>query len=502
MHIYKSEKELEKVILASNKSCMSVKLNLRTEKPEELCVSSILDDITDKISSIDLPDNMHPDLLYGSSILVSTNMNHNDDIFLPEETFAAKDTPINTPFNVEHESSDIIGHIISSKVVDKDGTVLESVLPDQLFNIEVGFVIYKFIHPDLASKIVTLASVDKQFVSMECILGNFDYGLVDEEGNISVVERNESTSFLTKHLRRFGGSGKYENKRLGRVLKDIRFVGMGSVDEPANPDSKFTQFKVLAEKEKSLYESKDNTDIIESENQNNLDNKECLLITAKGNVMKIENLDQALEKIQSLEDEKQTIATDLESVKNEKSTLEQSVVDVTAEKDSAQAELESIKSELEAEKQKVSVAEQEIVQLNETVEAKTSEAESKEQELAEATSKVQEFESAQVLANRVSELEGLGYTVGEDKVDDLKNMSDEVYASTLTWIKSIRKSDQTNDTSDNEDSSNASVDDLDNANVDLDNEIVDGGDSDEDLGDTKVAASLVKVLRAKAKRTS
>lgn len=503
MHIYPSEKEIETLILASNTSNVSAKFSLTTDVPDEKSVASILDDMKQRVSAIDLPEDMHPDLLYGSSILVSTNMNDNDDIFLPEHTFSAKDTPIHTPFNVEHESSDIIGHIISSKVVNSDGDVIDSISSNSdVFDIEVGFVIYQFIYPDIASNIVTLASVGQQFVSMECILTDFDYGLVDDEGNISVVERNEATSFLTKHLRRYGGSGKYENKRLGRVLKGIRFVGMGSVSVPANPDSKFTQFKVLAEKQNSLYESegKHDNDNPEEENSVNINDQECLLITAKGNVMKIENLDQAQEKIQALEDEKAALSEDLDSVKAEKVELEQSVTDVTAERDSAQAELEGVKSELEAEKQKVEVAEQTIEQLNETVEAKSKELEDKDSELTEATSKVEEFESARVLAERVAELESLGFEVSDEKKEDLKNMSDEVYASTVDWIKSIRPDTKPEDN--DESDSKADVEDLDNASPDDNTDVV-GGDSDEEdeSSDLKVAASLVKVLRAKAHRT-
>ena len=77
----------------------------------------------------------------------------------------------------------------------------------------------------------------KWFVSMECLFAGFDYALLDEGGNGKVLARNEDSSFLTKHLRAYGGSGEYENYKIGRSLREISFSGKGLVSKPANPRS-------------------------------------------------------------------------------------------------------------------------------------------------------------------------------------------------------------------------------------------------------------------------
>jgi len=52
-----------------------------------------------------------------------------------------------------------------------------------------------------------------------------------------VLARSEESSFLTKHLRAYGGTGEYEGYKLGRLLKGFYFSGKGLVEKPANPRS-------------------------------------------------------------------------------------------------------------------------------------------------------------------------------------------------------------------------------------------------------------------------
>ena len=40
-----------------------------------------------------------------------------------------------------------------------------------------------------------------------------------------IVPRSEQTSFLTKYLRSYGGSGEYDGARIYRVLRDFTFSG-------------------------------------------------------------------------------------------------------------------------------------------------------------------------------------------------------------------------------------------------------------------------------------
>jgi uncharacterized coiled-coil protein SlyX len=72
---------------------------------------------------------------------------------------------------------------------------------------------------------------------MECLFAGFDYAVIDQAGGSKVIARNEESSFLTKHLRAYGGTGEYEGYKIGRSLRDISFSGKGLVSKPANPRS-------------------------------------------------------------------------------------------------------------------------------------------------------------------------------------------------------------------------------------------------------------------------
>ncbi len=186
------------------------------------------------------------DLYYVQSILVSSSWNKNDDIFAKEEVWAAKNTPEDKPTNLEHNENLIIGHIISNWPIDENGNTIDenvpiSEIPDK-FHIVTGSVIYKaFSNPELrerSAKLIAEIENGTKYVSMECMFGGFDYGLINKtNGSYKILNRSNETAFLTKYLRAYGGKGEYDNYKIGRVLRNITFSGKGYVDKPANPDS-------------------------------------------------------------------------------------------------------------------------------------------------------------------------------------------------------------------------------------------------------------------------
>ena len=185
-----------------------------------------------------------PDLYNVYSILVSTSWNRNDDIFDKEEVWAARNSPVFKPTNLEHDEKQMVGNIIKSWPVDEnfeliDDNIDPSALPD--FHLLVSSVIFKqWQDPDLrdrAQKLIAEIEEGDKFVSMECIFRGFDYGVVDPDGSSHVVARSEETSFLTQHLRAYGGRGVYQDHKVGRVLRNITFSGKGFVARPANPES-------------------------------------------------------------------------------------------------------------------------------------------------------------------------------------------------------------------------------------------------------------------------
>ena len=181
------------------------------------------------------------DLYYIKSILVSTGWNKNDDVFTPEATFAARNTPEDKQFNFMHNENDIIGHITGSYVVDKEGNKVEAEEAPKDFDIISEAVLYNsWTDPENRERmkqIIAEIEEGKWFVSMECLFAGFDYALTDEYGKASILQRNEGSAFLTKHLRAYGGTGEYEGRKIGRSLQNISFSGKGLVSKPANPRS-------------------------------------------------------------------------------------------------------------------------------------------------------------------------------------------------------------------------------------------------------------------------
>lgn len=185
------------------------------------------------------------DLYYMNSVLVSAGWNKNDDVFSNAQLWAARKTPVQKPFNYMHDESDIIGHMTASMVVTPDLKVvpddtLEENIPDK-FDIVTSSVIYKtWSDIDTRMRVAELIQeIDegKWSVSMECVFTDFDYALVTPDGSDKVLARTEESSFLTKHLRAYGGTGEYEGYKLGRLLKGFYFSGKGLVEKPANPRS-------------------------------------------------------------------------------------------------------------------------------------------------------------------------------------------------------------------------------------------------------------------------
>jgi hypothetical protein len=206
-------------------------------------------DILDKI----LAENKDQiDLHYIESILVSTGWNKNDDVFLSEATWSARNTPEDKQFNFMHDENDIIGHITGSYVLDKNGKSVadDEAMPEE-FDIITQAVLYnswtESENKDRMGKIIAEIEEGEWFVSMECLFSGFDYALTNSDGEKKLLARSEDSAFLTKHLRAYGGSGEYEGYKVGRALSNISFSGKGLVSKPANPRSIILNSKSTAQ---------------------------------------------------------------------------------------------------------------------------------------------------------------------------------------------------------------------------------------------------------------
>jgi hypothetical protein len=116
------------------------------------------------------------------------------------------------------------------------------------FHVVTAAVLYKsWSKPDLQEVMDrTLAEIEKGewFVSMECLFKGFDYAVQGTDGSTRTVARSAETAYLTKHLRVYGGTGRYGEYRVGRLLRNVHFSGKGLVRKPANPESIILQEQV------------------------------------------------------------------------------------------------------------------------------------------------------------------------------------------------------------------------------------------------------------------
>jgi hypothetical protein len=269
------------------------------------------------------------DLYYTQSILVTTSWNKNDDIFDKDEVWAAKNTPIHKPTNLEHNEGIIVGHITSNWPITDGGILIDESTPVEnlpnKYHILTGSVIYAgYTEKELkerAEKLIAEIENGTKYVSMECFFKGFDYGLINKNtGEYKILNRNDETAFLTKHLRAYGGFGEYEDHKVGRVLRQITFSGKGFVDKPANPESFiFTKNSIHFDKNISLAETDKEknsnfSDIGVFSNQANLKETDMSL---EKEVVEIKEKIEAMADCKAAVTEAQTLASDLENKNTE-----------------------------------------------------------------------------------------------------------------------------------------------------------------------------------------
>lgn len=367
MKIYENEKHLQ---MQSNTVAYTAEIlqnfKLTDTQRQELAAKA-------NISVENFSEDLYPIL----SLLVSSVWNANDDVFSVEEIWRARHTPKHHPINIEHDQLKVIGNIIDVWPVDDDHKVIsentnEDELPEKIHLINSGVLYTKIADDEFRDTIENLIEEIKageKYVSMEAVFTDFDYVICksDDCSQASVINRNEETSFLTKHLRAYGGKGVYENRKLGRLLKNITFIGKGIVARPANKDSViFNREQVF-----DLSIAKNNTLKIENG---------VILFTAGNTNVEKENMSEeqtkALQKeIDALVAENKGLKAEAEKVKAQKfeqtiAGLETEVKQLTeakevlsqekADLESKAKELESVKSELEAKSTKVQELEVEI----------------------------------------------------------------------------------------------------------------------------------------------
>ena len=294
------------------------------------------------------------DLFYLNSVLVSAGWNKNDDVFGVQALWDARNTPVNKQFNYMHDDTDIIGHMTASIVMDQEGNVVkeENALPEKI-DIVTSAVIYKtWSDPQMRERVQELCEgldAGEWSVSMECIFSDFDYAIVGPDDENRVLARTEESSFLTKHLRAYGGDGEYQGYKIGRLLKGFYFSGKGLVAKPANPRS------IILSKDTNPFDASASVQFVNfltaTENHEMSDNtKQIEDLTAEFEAAKSEITENFESQIAEL-----TSAN--ESLLGEKADLEAKAADLEAQAKEHECECDKKDKELMAMKEKYAAME-------------------------------------------------------------------------------------------------------------------------------------------------
>jgi len=262
-------------------------------------------------------------------------------------------------------------------------------------------------------------------VSMECYFRGFDYGLTNNEtGEFKVVARSEETSYLTKHLRAYGGLGEHEGYKVGRVLRDITFSGKGYVDKPANPDSIILTKKNEEEKNAAFIKA--------GVTEESTSNTETNTMNLEKEIADLQHKVEAMSGCGDAVKEAYTLAS---SLKDRVSELETSLAEEKATNETLASQLSEAQAMSDEEKKK---KEEEMKKMQASVEEL-------EEAVAAYKNKEEEMKKKEAMMKRKASLLDLGIEseVADATVEKFAALDDETFAAMSDLLSvSAKKQDK------------------------------------------------------------
>ena len=371
------------------------------------------------------------DLFFFRSIMATSSVNLNDDGFLAQEMFKARNTPVAKFVNIEHEADacavefgagGIVGTIVNSFMMDRDMVLIDPNIEQApaFFHLGTTNVIWRHLSNEMmrakATLLIKKIQEGSMAVSMESMFTGFDYGLAtyhEEDGtimtdNLEIVERNDETAFMTKHLRSYGGSGEFQGKKLVRMLKGITFTGLGVVSEPANPSSVMLKDEdILKKSEKS---------------------EEVPSVAASSGVYNNDDTSKTESKMTDILESQLKEANDvIAELRKELELAKELSLKVDFEK--AQKELEDAQAAIESKEEVIKTLESAKACMCNQYEEKAAELEAVKKEKEELAAKLAELEKTQVEATRINAFKNKGYdeTEASDIVAKLTSLDNETF---------------------------------------------------------------------------
>ena len=412
--IFKAEREAGLAIAIQTQAAIAFDLDI--EPLEGFCEFTEAQELIPKHVLAKAGDGKaaHMNLYPFKSILATVGWNKNDDVFDAQETWAARATAEDQPINIEHDSTRIRGHItgqypVNAKMERLADDLAVDELPDKFHIVTSGVIYKRYENEDVQkemNEVLEELSEGQWKVSMECLLRGFDYAVIDAKGSHSIVPRCEESAFLTKHLRAYGGEGRYQGYKVGRLLRNFSFSGKGLVKKPANPES-----VILAEASTFTGSQKSFLQVFAN----------------SGYESSITKTEESL------------MATELELLKEQLNQVQSQLKSVTEEKNAAVASLKAVDTE------KLANLESQLKAKVEEVTSLASKLTENEKALSEAqaalTQTQKSLEEIQAKAKQVERLSAIkaGLEVSDEKAtklaESMKSLSDEAFTVAVDAMK-------------------------------------------------------------------
>ncbi len=212
------------------------------EATNSMFSAASLDSLKDLVpDEIDLDKNI--DLIgVAFNAAVANTFNKNGDGINTESALAISDYFIHKPCNVEHQKSNIVGHVVSAGFSEYGhNNQFKKINADykEPFNICLGAVVYRTVAQEFSEMLLDSSDPDSEnynSISASWEVGFNDYNVAVGSGeNMRIVTDKEEIKSMAKDLKAFGGEGvNDEGEPVNRlIVGDIFPLGIGFTNNPA-----------------------------------------------------------------------------------------------------------------------------------------------------------------------------------------------------------------------------------------------------------------------------
>ena len=335
-----------------------------------------LDELAPLMQGVDFSQNID---LFGTAFnaAVVNAANKNDDGITSQQGIAIYKNFIHKPTNIEHDKTKVIGHIINagfSRYGEDNELVDEEELAnsEELFNLSLGSVVYRYVDPDFAALIERSTTEGDAFyhkisASWEVGFNAFDIAVgSDKFKDAEIITKASQIAELKKYLKAYGGNGRMEDgTRIYRVLKGEMFpLGIGYTKNPAAAVKGLISNESV--EEKGTKPSSQAT-IISQINNINVKNKKETIMDAEKILNELRDL--LIEKKFSEEAAANMTSTFAEAIKEKDKEYKESLLKEQKEKEvlakeheTMKASVQQLQKDLEDSKQKIKEFEDKLAQ--------------------------------------------------------------------------------------------------------------------------------------------